>query len=444
MTEMYVICRVAMSDELLQQLEASLMYHLQPLERELAERLNGRWAFRISQGHLELGCDRRQRLEEEHLQGMQEVIAQRVALLASERQEQRVHLMLEAAMIQHVREVQNLLTRNLGVEIGILPEDGQLARLDVVGVPRAVENAQMELQQHRQEGFARAQRQLAEEARQSVSIFVDNLNISMGCQVLSTGRDSSQRLRMPAFSEVVAGARTVASRMVVDHWTRGNHRVCWLWQLCGFWVERSASMADCILAHIRSLRGHDRNQVLALCTGDGRHVDIVRYLVRRGWTIEIWCWRESCHSDYLALDESHRNLRICYLDGFRPQVTMARTREFPHLPDRQETQAVVLGAREADQDHHQGYRYQGVLVREDDAVPEPPQQPQVEDVDLCTFCYSEEATFAFRPCNHRVLCANCAQDVMQRFHRNQELRLSANMNRCFLCRAPWIRLNRDR
>lgn len=35
-------------------------------------------------------------------------------------------------------------------EIGILPEDGQLARLDVVGVPRAVENAQMELQQHRQ------------------------------------------------------------------------------------------------------------------------------------------------------------------------------------------------------------------------------------------------------------------------------------------------------
>ena len=334
----------------------------------------------------------------------------------------------------------------------------------------------------RQEGFARAQRQLAEEtlhciplqlyalsisrcnlvqvwvlvqtysimstvqeARQSVSIFVDNLNISMGCQVLSTGRDSSQRLRMPAFSEVVAGARTVASRMVVDHWTRGNHRVCWLWQLCGFWVERSASMADCILAHIRSLRGHDRNQVLALCTGDGRHVDIVRYLVRRGWTIEIWCWRESCHSDYLALDESHRNLRICYLDGFRPQVTMARTREFPHLPDRQETQAVVLGAREADQDHHQGYRYQGVLVREDDAVPEPPQQPQqVEDVDLCTFCYSEEATFAFRPCNHRVLCANCAQDVMQRFHRNQELRLSANMNRCFLCRAPWIRLNRDR
>ena len=96
--------------------------------------------------------------------------------------------MLEAAMIQHVREVQNLLTRNLGVEaghwvdrswvvfvspfislwfcfvemvkfaalatrhpeIGILPEDGQLARLDVVGVPHAVENAQMELQQHRQ------------------------------------------------------------------------------------------------------------------------------------------------------------------------------------------------------------------------------------------------------------------------------------------------------
>ena len=35
-------------------------------------------------------------------------------------------------------------------EIGILPEDGQPARLEVVGVPRAVENAQMELQQHRQ------------------------------------------------------------------------------------------------------------------------------------------------------------------------------------------------------------------------------------------------------------------------------------------------------
>jgi len=46
-------------------LEASLLYHLQPLQTELAERLNGRWAFRIFQGHLELGCDRRQRMEEE-------------------------------------------------------------------------------------------------------------------------------------------------------------------------------------------------------------------------------------------------------------------------------------------------------------------------------------------------------------------------------------------
>ena len=35
-------------------------------------------------------------------------------------------------------------------EIGILPEDGEPARLEVVGVPHAVENAQMELQQHRQ------------------------------------------------------------------------------------------------------------------------------------------------------------------------------------------------------------------------------------------------------------------------------------------------------
>ena len=35
-------------------------------------------------------------------------------------------------------------------EIGILPEDGQPVRLEVVGVPHAVENAQMELQQHRQ------------------------------------------------------------------------------------------------------------------------------------------------------------------------------------------------------------------------------------------------------------------------------------------------------
>eukprot|EP00434_Breviolum_minutum_P016444 symbB.v1.2.014496.t2/scaffold1061.1/size140413/2 len=99
---MYVICRIAVSDELLQHLEASLLYHLQPLQRELAERLNGHWAFRIFQGHLELGCDRRQRLEEEHLRGLQEhlrfmqgVITQRVALLAS-LQEQRVHLMLEA------------------------------------------------------------------------------------------------------------------------------------------------------------------------------------------------------------------------------------------------------------------------------------------------------------------------------------------------------------
>jgi len=261
----------------------------------------------------------------------------------------------------------------------------------------------MELQQHRQEGFARTQRQLAEETWQSVSIFVDNLNIAMGCQVLFTGQ---RRLRMSAFSEVVAGARTVDSQMVVDHWTRGNHGLWWLWQECGFWVEGSSSMTDCIFEHIRGLPGHHRNQVLALCTGDGRHVDTVRDLVWRGWTIEIWCWRESCHSEYLALDESHRNLRICYLDGFGPQVTMA--------------------------------------VHEVDPVPEQPQQPPPgEDVDICRLCLSEEATFAFRPCNHRVLCANCAEDMMHNFE-NPRLRQSANLHLCFVCRAPWRRLTRDR
>ena len=277
-----------------------------------------------------------------------------------------------------------------------------------------------------------------QEARQSVSIFVDNLNIAMGCQELFTGQ---RRLRMSAFSEVVAGARTVDSETVVDHWARGNHGLWWLWQECGFWVEGSSSMADCIFEHIRGLPGHHRNQVLALCTGDGRHVDTVRDLVWRGWTIEIWCWRESCHSDYLALDESHSNLSICYLDGFRPQVTMARTGS-PHLPDRQEAQAVVLGAREADQDQ-QEYRYQG-RVREDDPVPEQPQQPPPgEDVDTCRLCLSEEATIAFRPCNHPVLCANCVDNFWRGF-QNRELRQSGNLDLCFICRAPWRRLTRDR
>mmetsp|Transcript_50164 Transcript_50164/g.82647 ORF Transcript_50164/g.82647 Transcript_50164/m.82647 type:complete len:287 (-) Transcript_50164:315-1175(-) len=236
--------------------------------------------------------------------------------------------------------------------------------------------------------------QRREEAEQNISIFVDNSNIARGCQMLSTGRDRTQQLCIRSFSEVVAGHRRVSLRAVGEQarTQRGQHPRWQGWNSCGFWVEWQHCLACCVHGYVENLERHGADQareVLALCTGDGQLASTVESVARRGWRVEIWCWRATCDPAYLTLQRSGR-VRVCYLDGYRPEITMQhRLHQLRHRPRRprrpRRTRAeprLVVGNEE-------------------------PENP-------CVICFSAEAIYALRPCNHRVFCQSCSQEWLRR------------------------------
>lgn len=231
-----------------------------------------------------------------------------------------------------------------------------------------------------------------EEAEQSISIFVENSNIARGCQVLSTGRDRTQQLCIRSFSEVVAGRRRVSLRAVGEQARaqRGQHPRWQFWNSCGFWVEWEHCLASCVHGYVETLERHgaDRaREVLALCTGDGQLARTVESVARRGWRVEIWCWRATCDPAYLTLERSG-GVRVCYLDDYRPQIIMrSNLHQLQHRP-RAEARLVVRN--------------------------EEPANP-------CVICLSKEAIYALRPCNHRVFCQSCFQKWLRRMRRRPEL-----------------------
>ena len=265
-----------------------------------------------------------------------------------------------------------------------------------------------------------------QEAQQTVHVFVDNLNTSLGAQVLPQGRDASRRLHISRFTDVVAGVRQLGDQAVVDHQTRTNHPIWWFYSLCGFELELESSLADNVMALLQDLereRASRHEHVLAVCTGDGRHVDLVRYVAECGWRVELWCWRATCHSGYQALAEDpglRQRVRLCYLDGFRSFITMSARRDdeesLRHLPEPAESDVTEPhGGTEAS-------AFAGT------------------DAEMCALCLSEEASYAFRPCNHRVMCGDCFQDVRRRLQRNPELENSPQLGQCFVCRSRWTEI----
>ena len=100
-------------------------------------------------------------------------------------------------------------------EIRVVHDEGQPI-LEMEGTPEAARKARSPLGRfftalRSQQGEARLQRELAHEEMQQVCVFVDQRNISAGCQSLSSGRDCNQRLMIQQFGHVVAGLRNWAS-----------------------------------------------------------------------------------------------------------------------------------------------------------------------------------------------------------------------------------------
>lgn len=50
--------------------------------------------------------------------------------------------------------------------------------------------------------------------------------------------------------------------------------------------------------------------------------------------------------------------------------------------------------------------------------------------NICVQCLSNVPTHAFQPCNHKILCQDCANEVAP--HRGRQ-----PLGLCFICRDEW-------
>lgn len=307
------------------------------------------------------------------------------------------------------------------------PESDRDAIVEMTGVPALLEEARPVLEQHlisflqNSPHQAAPELQLAAEMQEVVHVFVDNSNISIGCQFLPSGtRDFTQRLSIQKFAQAVIGIRQVRRQVVVGSKPPRSHGIWQHWENAGYQVlvewrdpesnreqfvdARLVAEAMMHVDHIDRLqqqgdpRGRGRH-VLALCTGDGNlegqaagtvganFINLAQHVARRGWKVEVWCWHSACHSAYRRLAENlDMQVKLCFLDGLRSKITMV-------------SRSAALEEEE-------------------------------EEESLCVQCLSNIPTHAFQPCNHKILCGDCAADVLP--HRGRP-----PLGLCFICRVEW-------
>jgi len=323
-------------------------------------------------------------------------------------------------------QICRMLSRDLGVEIYVQNSPQESVRdaiVEITGVPALLEEARAVLEQHlisflhNSPHHAAPELQLAAEMQEVVHVFVDNSNISIGCQFLPSGtRDFTQRLSIQKFAQAVVGARQARRQVVVGSKPPRTHGIWQHWENAGYqvlveWRDPETNREQFVdarlvaeaMMHVDYIdrlqqqgdpRGRGRH-VLALCTGDGNlecqaagtaganFINLANHVARRGWKVEVWCWHSSCHSAYRRLAENpDMRVKLCFLDGLRSKITMVSR----------------------------------------SAVPE-------ED-SLCVQCLSNIPTHAFQPCNHKILCGDCAADVVP--HRGRP-----PLGLCFICRVEW-------
>jgi len=389
-----------------------MLYHLNRFLRR--RRLQGR----LQRNQLELlNLDGAQPAPRE----VQEATQQEVLRLTSLRQELTDRIPVSQRLVPRLigpgGHICRMLSRDLGVQIYVdnsRDPDGE-AVVEVVGVPDVLEHARAALEKHlidlmmTEPRQSECEQQFASESQEVVHVFVDNSNISIGCQFLPDGtRDFAQRINIKKFAQAVEGARRVARRVVVGSKPPASHAIWRHWEDAGFQLflehrdptTNREQFVDGRLVgeaaiHVMHHEADGNRNVLVVCTGDGNSdgelpgtpgatfISLVEKVARRGWKVEVWCWRCTCHSRYvdLAKDRSLQ-VKLCFLDGLRKKVTMMSRA----------------------------------------GVEEP--------ADLCVQCLVNEPTHAFQPCSHRILCAECAAEVTP--HRNLP-----PLGCCFLCRTPW-------
>ncbi|CAE7219285.1 unnamed protein product [Symbiodinium natans] len=151
------------------------------------------------------------------------------------------------------------------------------------------------------------------ERRQTVHMFVDNSNISIGAQLLPTGlRDFSKRLNIARFTQVVANGRRIARQVVCgskpprtsaiwQHWDRNGYQVMVEWRSPEDNREQfvDGRLVAEALMHVNSVGNANPDNVLVVCTGDGNtdnqaagttganFQNLVRTVARMGWKVAV-------------------------------------------------------------------------------------------------------------------------------------------------------------
>lgn len=420
-----VVARMDLDPDYCKQLKDGMLYHLSFFLRRY--QLFGR----ISEQQLELFSRSWQRLD---LNTLQEEIQVELARLSSLRVELTEQILVPETLLARFMGPEGVhlqfLRRSLGVEILVEPQPASdlraLRALRLCGPPDVLEHARSALENHlisfssTQQPFAEVEQSILQERSQTVHVFVDNSNICIGCQLLPNGfRDFQQRISIRGFTSMVQGVRKLSRRVVMGSrpssqrfwaaWKREGYEVCTAHRDPRTKREEfvDGRLVGEALMHVLQPVGSG-SHVLVLATGDGNlegqapntaganFQNLVRTIASRveGWTVEVWCWRSSCHSCYKRMAWAGE-IRLYFLDGLRKEVTMTAGKTAPALA--------------------------GSAV---------PPNEGLEHEDTCVQCLMAEATYAFNPCNHRILCRECAMET--RPHWN-----TRPLGLCFLCRCPW-------
>ena len=121
------------------------------------------------------------------------------------------------------------------------------AVVELKGVPSLLEKARAQVEQHlisflqSPPLLAEPELRLSREKDEVVHVFVDNSNISIGCQFLPDGtRDFTQRLSIQKFAQAVAGVRQVSRQVVVGSKPPRGHAIWQHWENAGYQARAEA------------------------------------------------------------------------------------------------------------------------------------------------------------------------------------------------------------
>lgn len=184
-------------------------------------------------------------------------------------------------------------------------------------------------------------------------VFVDNSNVFGGAQRAATTLEPAVpwfalRVYYHNLFLLIERQHEVATRVLAGSVPPGNEE---LWQHArneGYATDllrrvedgegRLIEQAVDEMLHLKianALLDHEPPQTLIIVSGDGRETPTgssfpgqVRRALRRGWSVEVWSWKEQCSSVYRRMIDAGQGaggrLTVRYLDNQYPRITFVK------------------------------------------------------------------------------------------------------------------------